>query len=460
MPTTEQEPQQRQPDSLRSRIARRVGAGLLIGSMATGVGAPPVIGAEEDQAQRSPTELRLGEHEKDSAAALRGVIEKKGQEKLSFGEAGELMPLVADFYVSSLDTKLTSEYIEENSYIVESKITQGDRDFYNDNALMMIAGGLTINFEDSPLYERFTRNYPNIDIDSEIDRKTFYELYNTRLFTEFFVDQALGDLFDLDFEAEDDVYGLTTNSDKNSFVFLHASNNSDNPQLQRISSGECVDTKPAISFITASVHEDVHLDAFETSGDIEKNTLSDALVESVSELSEEDSSVAEVYKIGFVVVAKTNKEDDKFGLEKYHGLDEFVTHYITTKVLTENGIGSLVLNDRSPQAISNFDKILKQAGISFAELKRMHSASKLEEFLVDIANGSSKSENLSEEVKLKLGFDMFTPLFRGEKTWQDGFGEHYDIDLSDHDEGRFTDGLVYQGCAVPFVNNNSVASDN
>jgi len=439
-------------------LKARLGKTVLAASMLTGIGAPVNANSEDESVRQANIELSTPEAAEASAERLKARIKEIGDEPLTFQESTELIPVIADFYVNNINTDLSPEVITENSFVVTGKNTDEDRQFFNDNALfIMFARGFNVDFNQSPIFERMRKDYPDLEIGNQIEASSLAGIYKIQLSKEFLLSNSnLKNIVKDIPNGEDDFYGLATNADKNTFIFLHSNNNSDNPQLVNLNTRDCVQSSPVEAFITSSVHETIHFDSQVSSKEIIENELSDSLKERVEGLMDKESKADKIFKSGFTVLVK--KAGEKLNTEEFHGLDEFVAHYITTQMLATNGISTLMLNDRSPQAISNFEVILRRAGISLSDLKEMHSNSKLEDFLIKIAEGSRAQDLETNDDKLRFGFDLFSELFKEEKNWQDKFGEYYEIDLKDYNEKPFSDGLIYDGCGVPLLDTDFAAT--
>lgn len=422
---------------IRRRLAEKVGAGLLTTSIATSVGAPVIASEIEESSSRDSIELRLGEVEKDSTVVLKDFIEQKGNEPITFEEATSLIPYIASFYSMNFpDSSLSPDEMEERAYFITKGFTDEDFDFFNENRTGIERNEALV--DNSPLFKRILEDYPDLELDKNISSETIRRIYLT--FQEHMImDKGLefgGNIVNLILNTDvkpnmpEMIYGLTIDGDDITITLINATNESSwmQSQVDGLDNMECETATSAVGFVTAQLHELVHLDHTAVKDEMSTKKLDRKLLKPASVLLGDRRKVRSGEASGFTLRLKLKPEDSEGQEERvsFTGLNEFIVQYLAMNALSDNGIASMTYGIKSPQSIDNFRKIMDQSGISFDELVRMHRESDLEKLLIQVARGAKGVNLTTRDERLRFGFRKFQPLINGEYDWFNKFSAHFD----------------------------------
>lgn len=408
---------------------------LVIGMSSRIDGSNPVLVFDQESPSPAPSVRAIGEH-----------ITSAGEKDLDFYEAVKIIPYSAELYHRTLNTTLTPAEMTDKTYIASSEFTPEDEQFVTDNGWMFSLDNDA--FLNSPFYRRLKANYGDSLQADDVSGRAIFSIYQ-KLFELNLFDELTNKIIASDKNYVERLLGVTVGGDNVIFVFLNATNNFDGYKIDKYPEADCEITNPAVTMITTQIHEFGHLETFANLKDGKPIDLDPRIIEASGSLFEDGGKALSGDYAGFSV--RLEKEDDEEGKTKstsFVGLDEFVVHYLATKVLIGNGLDTISIGIKFPQSMANFESILNQAGITLKELSGMHAHSQLNEFLIRVAEGAKNVELGSEDEKLKFGFKIFSKLFSDKPMWEEDLRDYFDIDLSGYlnTESRSTD--LPAGCVV------------
>lgn len=351
----------REPTDKSSKITRRQllgAAAVIVGGSAGLVAASNLLfGQTDSQPQKLPSRrVREG---KEEAAEQKPEIES-----LTFERAKELVPSIANLFISSINSQQTSQDIVDHSFIVRESESWKEILNIPDESI-----------HELPAIQNLGRDYPELVLDSELAR----DLAGMYPFIGFV-------------SAPD--------SGRNIFINLIMFSSHNLPthfkgiEYDAIS-GEvkCNTIDAETAFRSVLLHEMTHRESRETL------ILESDVAAAYKKLYGDKIKLTE--KRGFALLGK---EGDKGGKDRrLPGFDELVAEYISARICTRNGLEYSSTYAR-PVDLYNFQLMLKKAKISDQELLDMYRDSKLREFLVRI--GFAAKEGISEQEALGLGLDL------------------------------------------------------
>lgn len=343
--------------------------------------------------RKSPAVMRSVAEQKPQGETLEEIAEKIRRFEANIGErsptkeeAQAYVPLVAELFVKSTQSRFTAKELTDSTYIVRGEPRK-------------VSDTLVINLGDVPDpysyagVKRFQEDYPDVNVDQNLaqvianmtsdggvgawywNNKTFFILGDTQA-------PEVAGLYDMQYKGKGRVV-------------------------------DCEYPTPITSSRSRLLHEYTHADADRGWVPMEPEVF-DMYIERTRKYWESQGTPLEpitAYKNAFMMVYDFPfpGTDTKWRLDRT-GLGEFATDYLSTRISVDNNL-SYDIGYGSPDSHSHFETVLQQARITTQELRTMYRNYQLKEFLLKAAEGALNISFESEADKLRFMLDKFDLFF-------------------------------------------------
>lgn len=333
-------------------------------------------------AEQKPQEENLEE----IAEKIRRFETNIGDRSPTKEEAQAYVPLVAELFVKSTQSRFTAKELADSTYIIK-----GEPRKVSDTVVINLG-----NVPDPYSYDgvkRFQEDYPNVNVDQNLAQVIANMTSNGSAGAWYWNNKTF---FILGDTQAPEVAGLYA--------------------MQYRGKGRVVDCEYP-SGITSSrsrlLHEYTHADADRGWVPMEPEVF-DVYIEKTLKYWESQGTPLEqitAYKNSFMMfyVFPFPGTNTKWGLERT-GLNEFVTDYLSTRINVDNNL-SYNIGYGSPGSHSYFETVLQQSRITTQELRTMYRNYQLKEFLLKVAEGALNISFESEEDKLRFMLERFDLFF-------------------------------------------------